>query len=418
MMTFKRALRSALALLLALSCLLVAGCSTPKIAMEVGGKVYEMGDYLAYAFGTAQTDTNASIYLYYYGKQALSMDFVYGEGDDQQDVSLKEYLILSTRDMMVRQKALEDMLAENGLKWDADLEKDANEALKSLKADQYLPLGFNNDRYVKMYKAFNLNEASLFDGLYNKGGKREVKEEDIRKYFDENYLSYYLFEISLVDDEKKPLSDKIIADYQKHFDEYLAAFNKSKKTAEDFQEIYRRFKADTAEKKDEDKNTTTTTTTTGTAKAATTTVASTTAATGTTTTAATSGEDTKEEETKEETQRVDIVKTADGVDEELVKAVEKIAEGEAKVVTYKQGGTANTMALIYRMDPEADRGQDEDKKDIDYYEQSRDQTLQYMKYEEFDAEVKKRMEELMKDAVINDKALHAVDFVELLGLGG
>lgn len=413
-MTFKRALRSALALLLALSCLLVAGCSTPKIAMEVGGKVYEMGDYLAYAFGTAQSDSNAYVYLYYYGKEALSMDFVYGEGDDQQDVSMKEYLVLTTRDMMVRQKALEDMLAENGLKWDAELEKDANEALKVLKADQYLPLGFNNDRYIKMYKAFNLNEASLFDGLYNKGGKREVKEEDIRKFFDENYLSYYMFEISLVDDEKKPLSDDIIEDYQKHFGEYLAAFNKSKKTAEDFQEIYRQFKADTAEEKDEDKDDSTTTTTTGTTTGTTAAGATTTTASGTTTT--TTGEDKKEEEKKEETQRVDIVKTADGVDEELVKAVEKIAEGEAKVVTYKQGGTANTLALIYRMDPEADRGQDADKKDIDYYEQSRDQTLQHMKYDEFDAEVKKRMEQLMKDAVINDKALHAVDFVELLGL--
>lgn len=388
-MTLKRVLRSALAVVLALSCLLVCGCSTPAVAMEVGGKVYEMGDYLAYAYGTAMTDSNAYVYLYYYGEEALSMDFVYGEGDNELDVTMEQYLIYTTRDMMVRQKALEDMMKAEGISWDKELVADAEEDLKALKADQYLPLGFSNERYINMYKALNLNEASLFDGLYNKGGKREVKEEDIRKYFDENYLSYYMFEISLVDEENKALADDIIADYQKHFDEYLATFNKSKKTAADFQEIYRQFLADTAEEeeKDEDKEATDTT-----------------------------EADSEEEKEPETTNRIDLVKEADGADEELVKAIEKINEGEAKVVTYKQGGTKNTLALIFRMDPEADRGQDEDKKDIDYYEDSRDQTLQYMKYDEFDAEVKERVKELKKTAVIDWKAMNAVDFVELLGL--
>ncbi len=399
-MTLKRVLRSALALVLALSCLLFAGCSTPSVAMEVGGKVYEMGDYLAYAMGTATADYNAYIYLAYMGEEALDYDFVYGEGDEEQDVKLDEYLVLTTRDMMIRQKALEDMLTENGLEWDAELEKAANEDLANLKADQFLSRGFTNERYINMYKAFNLNEASLFDGLYNKGGKREVAEEDIRKYFDENYLSYYMFEISLVDDENAALSDEIIADYQTHFNAYLDTFNKSEKTAEDFQKIYRQFLADTAEEEE---------------------TADETADTDSTDAGDTTGESadtTTEEEEPETTTRQDILKEADGVDEELVKAVEGIAEGEAKVVTYKQGGTTNTLALIFRMDPEADRGQDEDGKDIDYYEENRDQTLQYMKYDEFDAEVKERMEQLMKDAVINEKALYAVDFVELLGLDG
>lgn len=385
-MTLKRVLRSVLALVLVLSCLLFAGCSTPKVAMEVGGKVYEMGDYLAYAYGTAMSDYNAYIYLSYMGEKALDYDFVYGEGDEEQDVKLDEYLILTTRDMMIRQKALEDMLVENGLEWDKELEAAAEKDLSVLTADQFLSIGFTNQRYIDMHKALNLNEASLFDGLYNKGGKREVAEEDIRKYFDDNYLSYYMFEISLVDDESAALSDEIIADYQAHFNEYLDAFNKSDKTVEDFQKIYRQFLADTAEEEETTDETTD------------------------------SDSTTAEEEEPETTTRRDIVKEADGVDEELVKAIEGIAEGEAKVVTYKQGGTTNTLALIYRMDPEADRGQDEDGNDVDYYEENRDQTLQHMKYDEFDAEVEERMDQLMEDAVINNKALYSVDFVELLGL--
>ena len=394
-MTLKRVLRATAAVVLALACLLTCACSTPKVAMEVGGKVYEMGDYLAYAYGTAMTDSNAYVYLYYYGEEALSMDFPYGESD--KEYTMEEYLIYTTRDMMVRQKALEDMLKDEGLEWDKELLADAEEDLKVLAPDQYLSLGFNNQRYINMYKAVNLNESSLFDGLYNKGGKREVKEEEIRKYFDENYLSYYMFEISLVDDKNAALSDEIIADYQKHFDEYLATFNKSKKTADDFQAIYRQFLADTAD----DKKTT--------EEGDNVVVDDAAEGEGDETT-----DETKEEEKK--TERVDVVKEADGVDEELVKAIEKINEGEAKVVTYKQGGTKNTLALIFRMDPEADRGQDENKKDIDYYEQSRDQTLQYMKYDEFNAEVEERVKELKKTAVIDWKAMNKVNFVELLGL--
>lgn len=407
-MTLKRVMRTALALILAFSCLLCVACSTPAVAMEVGGKVYEMGDYLAYAFGTATADYNSYIYLSYYGEQALSMDFTYGEGDDQQDVSLKEYLILSTRDMMIRQKALEDMLAENKIEWDEELLKAAEDDLKELKPDSFINRGFTNERYVNMYKAFQLNEASLFDGLYNKGGVREVAETEIRKFFDENYLSYYMFEVSLVDDEKAALKDEIIKDYQERFDAYLETFNKSEKKIEDFQKIYRQFLADTAEEEEKDEDTQEDDKT---EKATTETEAD-----------HDHDHDHDEEETtdsdkKEEEQtaeRQDVVKVADGVDEELVKAVEKITEGEAKVVTYKKGGTTNTLAFIFRMDPEAERGQDEDKKDIDYYEETRDQTLQHMKYEEFDKEVKERMETLKKDAVINERALKAVDFIDLL----
>ncbi len=381
-MSVKRILRSSLALLSVAACLLISACSTPQVAMKVGGKVYEMGDYLAYALGTAMSDSNAYIYLSYYGEDALAMDFVYGEGDDEQDVTMEEYLILTTRDMMVRQKALEDMLAENNLAWDEELEKAADEDLKDLESDAYLSRGFTNDRYIAMYKAFQLNEASLFDGFYNKGGLREVAETEIRQYFDDNYLSYYLFEVSLVDDEKAALSDEIIADYQTHFNAYLATFNKTKKTADDFQVIYRQFLEDTAEDEEETDDTADTTADTA------------------------ADEDEEEEET---TARQDIIKEADGVDEDLVEAIEEIEEGAAKVVTYKKNGTTNTMALIFRMDPEADRGDD-----VDYYEDSRDQTLQYMKYDEFDAEVEERAAELMKTADINNKALHAIDYAELI----
>ena len=64
-MNIKRILCTALAVLLAVSCLLCSGCSTPSVAMQVDNKAYEMGDYLAYMYGTMYTDSTAYMYLYY-----------------------------------------------------------------------------------------------------------------------------------------------------------------------------------------------------------------------------------------------------------------------------------------------------------------------------------------------------------------
>lgn len=381
-MSLKRFARRAVALVLILSCLLFCACSTPDVAMKVGDKVYEMGDYLAYAYGTAQADYNAYFYLMYYGEEALSMDFVYGEGDDEKDVKMEEYLILTTRDMMVRQKVLEDMMEEYKLEWDKDELKKVNDELAKLKPDQFLPAGFKNERYIKMYKAFQLNESTVFDGLYNKGGQREVSDKDMRKYFEENYLSYFIMEISLVDKDNKALADEIIKDYEEHFNAYLKEFNGSKKTIDDFQKIYKQFKEDTAEVTSETDETT----------------------------KASDNASATDEEKEDKAERQELVKEQDGADEELIKAIENIPEGSAEVVKYKKGGSTNTLALIFRLDPEAQRGEKED-----FFEDNRDQTLQYMKYDEFEEEVEKKIKKELETATINKKALNAIDFLELFG---
>lgn len=463
-MTLKRALRSALALTLALCFVLLCACSTPKVAMTVGGKEYSMADFLAYSWATVssaqQSDYTLLYMLYSYGAEALDMEYgTYGEGDAAQTVTLRQYLEYTTRDTIIRQKAIENLMAKYGISWDAEELKTVEEQLKVLTPDQFISLGFNNERYINMYKAVSLNEMSLFDGLYNKGGKKEVPEADINKFFDENYLSYYSFEVALYDSEGKALSDEKIKKYTDLFNGYLETFNKSDKKEADFQKIYDQYLKDAdaikkAEEEEKKQNTTTTTAGTGTtttaAGATTTTVATTTTtttkptttttaptttttagttvsgATTTTTTAAggsSSGStgSTSTEDDKNKVVRNDITKKDDGVDTEFIKELEKIdisKENAAKVFTYNKGGdkTKPTLALVFRLDPEKDRGKDKDGKEIDFREDSRDRTLQLMKYDEFDKEVVAQMDELRKTAVINNKAMKAVDYKLMLGI--
>ena len=106
-------------------------------------------------------------------------------------------------------------------------------------------------------------------------------------------------------------------------------------------------------------------------------------------------------------------------DEELYKAIRNIEMGSAAITTYKKGGTDKTMALIFRMDPEKERTEtDEDGNvtEVDYYKENRDYSLEYMKYDEYNEEIEKAVEELKKTAVINERAMKSPDLEEMIAL--
>ncbi len=414
----------ALAALLLVGCLLMGGCSTPEIAMEYGDKQYTMGDYLAYVYSVMMNDQNVSNYVYYLGTDALKEKIEYQE----EEVTMKEYILRSAQDSMLRQLATEELLKENGLSLNSDRLKEIEKDLEELEPDGFLPLGFTNERYIALYKALNLNEYSLFFGLYDKGGKREVPEADIRKHFDENYASFKIVELSLVNKDESEKSEAEVKKIEARLQKYLDAFNATGKTGEDFDKaVYTPFMKEEEEaSKTQTTGTGTTTTTaatTTTVATTTTTVASTTttSASGTTTTTTANNTDDKKEETTEKVQtaeRYDMFKDEFG-DEELYKAIKEVKIGEAAIKTYKKNGSTKTMALIFRMDPEAERDTKDDKGNVtkvDYYKENREYVLENLKFEEYNKEIEKKMEEIEKNVVRNERALKAPDLKEMISL--
>lgn len=386
-MTMKRILCTVLALALTVVCLLFGGCSTPSVAMQVNGTTYEMGDYLAYMFETINSDYQLYMYYAYYGygsEDIAEQTFTYGEGDDSKTLSFDEYVKQLTEDTIIRQEAVKKLMAQYKIEWDEELIKTVDENLKDLKADTYLYLGFNNTRYINMYKAISLNESSLFKGLYDDGGIKEVSDADERTWFDEHYYSYKSIEFSLVDSDSKALSDAEIAKIQDQLNGYLDLYNQNGKNGDAFDVAYRQYLADTAEEEEEEPQ---------------------------------DDESTTDDELEEELEtaaRNDVID--EDMDEELVKVLKEMSEGEIAVKTYQKNGTTKTMALILRMDPEAERGTDEDGNAIDYYTDSHDQTLQYMKYDEMDKEIEEKVKEVAKTITVNDDAIKAADPKAMLKL--
>ena len=113
MLKLKRLACAALAAVMLTSAVSLSGCSTPEIAMTVDGTEYSTGVYLAYLYNTYFSLFYQGSYpLYYYtyqGKDPWAQKLPYG--DDKTEMSVSDYIKLTTQDTIIRQKALENKLS-------------------------------------------------------------------------------------------------------------------------------------------------------------------------------------------------------------------------------------------------------------------------------------------------------------------
>ncbi len=365
----KRLLSTLLVLTLALA--LLAGCSAPKLVLggtpdkagTVEGQPITTGEYLTYLYNVFYNQYYNSGYYQYaqYGMDVWSQSLTYGEGDAAQTVSFGEYLKLTAKDSIARQEALRQMLAEENIAWDEEQVEEFNKNTESLQADALLSLGISNDSYIKVNEQLTLNEQSLFYGRYGKGGTQEIADSELRDYFDKNYVSYKMISIGMTTQdsttgESEDMSEAEQKEITDQLNGYLTTYNKDK----NFEAIVDEYnKANAAE--------------------------------GAEVTAST-----------DEANRKNVDTT--GMDEELVNAIRGVNVGEAKVVTYKAGGSTLTAALILRLDinsPET------------LFTDEAENIIYGIKYEAFDEEVKKRMESVtveLKKSVV--KACDPKNFIE------
>ncbi len=359
----KRILTGALSVLLAVCLLFTTACSTPDVAIRANDKDISMGEYLAYMYEMFYSVYyGQGMYQYAsYGYDVWDLEFEYGEGDDAKDLKLDEYLRQTGKDLAIRQVAVAELLEKYGLTVD---EKDAKELKKQLatvsEAD-LLKYGFNKKNYAKVVMAVELNEAALFYGLYDEGGEREVAEDDIRAYYEENYLSYKSIDVVLQDEKGKDFDEDQIAAVQAQLEGYLAMYEESG----DFDAVIKQYEADIAEDKEE-----------------------------------TDTEETTDKEEEKTDYRVDTTVEAIA-DKNTSDAIKDVEIGKAAIQQYKVNKEKPTMSLILRLDP--DKRDDE----VDYYAEQHQAILQALKYEELDKEILDYVKKM--DVEVNESAIKMAD---------
>ena len=395
--------------------MMLTGCSTPEYTMTVDGKSYTTGEYLAYLYNVYYALAQNMAMYQMYGMDPWEQTIPYGEGDDAEQLSTAEYIKRTAQDTIIRQKALENLLDQKNIPLDEDMLAEVEEILDGIEPNAYLPYGIGDVSFAKMLQATQVNDWSLFYGTYDKDGINPMSEEEIRQYFDENFLSYKIIEFQLVDSSNQPLEDEEIQDYRDRLDKYLAEFEKLGMTSENFDTIIEMKEEDDAPADETDGTSSDSSDTSSnpddtsadssdtTAPSNETTAPETTASEGTT--AATDTDDTGDGEDEDGTEstadpnRMDIDANIYG-DEDFTNAVKKVEIGTASIQEYKKGGSTDTIALIYRMDPEQDRADGQN-----YFEEKRSDIIYGAKYEEYNKEVTDYMKTLEVSYV--DRAIKA-----------
>jgi hypothetical protein len=346
-------MKKVVALLLAV-CLLLsfAGCSTPKVAITVDGREYPTGEYLAYLLDAFQNAYyNGGLYYYAQYGDIWEQKMTHNE----KEVKLDEYLKLQTVDTIIRQKALENLMAKEGVKPSAKLTEDAQKMVDEADEAVLLSYGVNKQHYEDMCMAYYRNEMSLFLSRYGEGGAKEVAEKDIRAYFDENYLSFKGISIQMVDSEQKEFSAAKQKETKETLQKYLDLYNKNG----DFNKVIAQYNYDTS-----------------------------------------TASDKKVETLTDEDTRQDIDAGSYG-DEDFTNALKKVPEGKAQIITYSAGGTTLTAALVLRLDPESG------EKGKTWYKDSKESILLSLKHDEFDKEIKEYAKTLPYQ--LNDRAYKMCD---------
>ncbi len=400
MKSFRKLTAVVLAVLTAVSMLLMSSCSTPAVAMTVDGKEYSTGEYLAnlyMSFMSAFYD--GGLYQYAsYGMDPWEQTFPYGEGEDAKELPLSEMLVQVTKDNIVRQKAVKNLMEKYGVTIPQEDLDSLKAEMATYKESEMLAYGFNKEHYTEMYIATQLEESNLFFALYDKGGKKEVADADIRDFFDNNYVAYKAITLSQMDSEGKALSDADKEANSKTLEGYLEQYKKSK----DMDAVIAQYQEDTNPTTTTTTAATTTTTaaTTTTTTAAETTTTTTTTAAESTTTTAPADEEVDEEEVEEETDpNLQLMETVNG-DKLIVEAVQKVAENTAEIISYTDSNGKDYIALVLRLNTEEAGGEN-------YFEDQRDTILSGIKGEEFKNEVQAEADSL--EVVYNERAISMCD---------
>lgn len=325
--------------LLMLGMLLASGCSTPKYAVTIDGRQYETGEYLAYLY--LAYDQSMQEAQYYVSTQNLEVSDVwllmmpYDDGGTTVSLEMEVYIQRLAKDMMIRQRAVENKMAEYGITPEQEQLDELNAALAQYSEQGLLSLGFNKAHFADAFRAVEFHEEALFYGLYdgetNPDAPFKMAEEDIRAYFDQNYLSYKIISLPLADEAGVELNEAGKQAVYDRLDGYLAIYNETG----DFNKAIEQFNAD--EKADGEEGEATDDT---------------------------SAAGDAEEEPAEDRNRIDI-NAATYTDTEFLKALRSVPVGEAQRVEYKRNAITLTASVILRMDPEAGEGRE------DYYAQSR-----------------------------------------------
>lgn len=117
-------------------------------------------------------------------------------------------------------------------------------------------MGISKESFTET-QAIRMKIDKIFRATYQKGGKKEVKADELKKYYEENYVNYNYISLPLYDevtdessdssetaDTHKKKSDKDIKAIKENFDKYVKAINNGTSYADEVKVYMKDYEVD------------------------------------------------------------------------------------------------------------------------------------------------------------------------------
>lgn len=109
--------------------------------------------------------------------------------------------------------------------------------------DLFEKLGVSEDSFVEAAIKPSYTSQAIFNAIYGKGGEKEVGDEELNKFFKENYVTYYYIGYSMKTTDENGESQNIDDDtkdkVETSFKKYANMLNKQSKTTDDVDNEYK-----------------------------------------------------------------------------------------------------------------------------------------------------------------------------------
>lgn len=133
--------------------------------------------------------------------------------------------------------AVDDQLKDKNLTLSEEEQKTAETAATSLWASyekEMTGYGVSKESFKKAYGEFSVKSNKLFQAIYGKDGSTPVSDEDLKKFFEENYADFSFLVLPLYDPTTgQALDDATLADRKAAMDTYAQQLAKGEKTLDE-----------------------------------------------------------------------------------------------------------------------------------------------------------------------------------------
>lgn len=204
---------------------------------------------LTWSFKTDDTTVSIGTYIFYEYSAFYDASLKVSDSDAQvldqtiDGTPAEEWIRDTALDSIKKYLAVEKLMKDMNLTLTSEEEETAETNTDYIWnvygfGEEFENYGIAKESYNKAVYLLSAKDEKIFKAIYDKDGTKAISDDDVKKYFTENYTDYYYFTYDLTTTDTSTGDTVAMSDTEKEkvvkeFDGYLKMVNSEKKTYED-----------------------------------------------------------------------------------------------------------------------------------------------------------------------------------------